>query len=113
MENQPIEQPAAQPSQQSDIPQMEQIVPGHSSSSKPVLYIVVAIVAIAALAYFFMMPKTTTESTTDSQAVTETSPALTEGNTTADISTDLNQLVGDSAGLDTDAAAVSGDLNSL
>ena len=115
MENQPIEQTDAQPIEQTTEQAVGQEVV-QSSSSKTMYIIIGAVVVIAlVVAYFALKSPTTSEVMTDSQALTEQTvdPALTEGNTTADISADLNQLVGDSAALDADAAASESDIQSL
>ncbi len=88
------------------------------SSSHTVLYIVLAVVVIiAAVAFWYLGSLQQTQpATVETQAVTEqTQPAQTpaSGNTTADISASLDLLADPAAALDADAAAVSGDLQSL
>lgn len=109
MENQPIEQTTEQSMEQTSGQTVE---PGSSAS---IWYIAVAaVLVVLAVAYFIMKSPVPSEVMTDSQALTEqTSPALTEGNTTADISADLDLIADPSAELDADSATVSGDLQSL
>lgn len=98
----------------------EQIVPTQSSPNTTP-YIVGVVVVIAALAlWYFYSTQTSPINTEAPTATTQTSPtdqaqtpAATTGNTTADISTDLNQAPDSSAALDADAAASASDLNSL
>lgn len=72
-------------------------------SSMKLWYIVVALVVIALAAWYFYGSKTPAA---DTSAVEQTQiPALTGGDTTADISTDLSQMPDTSAALDADAAA--------
>lgn len=76
--------------------------PSHSNG---IWYVVGAAVVLAlGLWYFYMMqaPAATTESSAVDQAQV---PALSEGNTTADISADLSQIPDTSAAFEADAAA--------
>ncbi len=110
MENQPIEQTTEQSMEQTVGPTVE------PSSSASMWYVVAAVVVVVlAIAYFIMKSPATSEVMTDSQALTEQTgtPALTEGNTTADISIDLNQLTDSSVALDADAAASESALQGL
>ena len=69
-------------------------------------YIVGVVVVIAVLALWYFYPAQTQNAGTESSAVeqVQTQP-LSSGNTTADISADLNQTTNGSALLDQDAAA--------
>lgn len=72
--------------------------------------VIVAVVVIGlGLWYFFTKSPNTGSQTPAEQAQT----VPTTGNTTADISTDLNQVPDSSAGLDADASASSQDIQSL
>ena len=89
---------------------------GHASG---VWYAALAIVVVAlalGLWYFFAVTPVTEEQPAETQAsnVEETQiPALTGGNTTADISADLNQVPDTSAALDADAAASANAISGL
>ena len=90
------------------------------SSSHAMLYIVLAVVVvIAAVAFWYLGSLQQTQpATVETPIVTEqTQPTQTQvpasGNTTADISSSLDQLTDTAATPDADAAAVSGDLQSL
>lgn len=101
MENQPIEQTSGQPIEQSVVQAVE------PKSSATVWYVVIAVAVIAlGVAYFAMRSPVADEAVTDTQATTgqEQTPALTDGNTTADISADLNQI-DSSSSLDAESAA--------
>lgn len=110
MENQPIEQITEQPTEQAVVQAVE------PKSSAVMWYVVLAVVVIAlGLVYFAMKSPVTNEAATDTQVSIEQMqiPAPTEGNTTADITTDLNQIPDISAALDADATEVANDLQSL
>ena len=77
---------------------------------------VIGVLVIAALVLWYVYGQQTSTSSTDMRAsaveqVQDT--ALTAGDTTADISADLNQTVDTSAALDADAAAVSAAVDGL
>lgn len=104
MENQPIEQTSGQPIAQSVVQAVE------PKSSATVWYVVIAVAVIAlGVAYFATRSPVADEAVTDTQATTvqTETPALTDGNTTADISTDLNQTSDNPSALDAEAAASS------
>lgn len=105
MENQPTEQSTVQPMEQATAQSVE-----HESSSKIWYAVLVVVVIGLGLLYFVMKSPVADEATTGSQTVV---PALTEGNTTADISADLNQVLDSSANLEADATAVVNELQSL
>ncbi len=66
-------------------------------------YIIAAVVIVALLGYWYFG---STSSQSPTSAVEQAQlPGLTAGNTTADISTDLNQTPDPSAALNADAAA--------
>ena len=68
-------------------------------------YIVGAVVVIAVLAlWYFSSMKSQTEGTPSTAETAQTVP-LSSGDTTADISSDINQLPDDSAGLNQEQAA--------
>ena len=79
--------------------------------------IVGAVVIIAALAawYFYSTSQTPGTDVNMNTATTETAtlPSLSEGNTTADIANDLNQIPDDAAALDASAAALSQEVQGL
>lgn len=107
-----MEQTAGQPIEQTV---GQSAVMEHSSSSATIWYIVLAAVVVIALGlYFVLKPPVIDRAATDTQAPTEeTLPALTGGNTTADISADLNQIQDSSATLDADATASANDVQGL
>lgn len=109
---QSTEQTVAQP--QSMGPAFGQ--PVEQSSSATLWYIVLAVVVVIGLGllYFVTSSPVTYETASDAQTSTEqTLPALTGGNTTADISADLNQIQDSSAALDADASASANEVQSL
>lgn len=76
-----------------------------SSQTNGIWYVVIALVVIALGLWYFYGSKASTTST-EPTAVEQTQiPALTSGNTTANISADLNQITDTSSALDADAAA--------
>ena len=92
-------------------PVMDQTPP--PSHTNGIWYVVGAVVVIAlGLWYFYagQAPATNTQSTAVEQAQI---PALTGGNTTADISTDLSQVPDTSAALDADASASASAISGL
>lgn len=89
-----------------------------SGSSHAALYVVVGVVAVIAAAavwYLSSLPQTQPATVETPTVTNETQPAQApvSGNTTADISADLNQISDGSAELGADAAAVSSDLQGL
>lgn len=68
------------------------------NSSSKIWYIVGAIVIIAFATWYFYEPRTPIDST-------ESTAVLSGGDTTADISADLDQITDDSSALDQDASA--------
>lgn len=115
MENQPIEQVVQQPTAQPMAPT------GQQASSANVWYGVAVVVVIAialGVAYFVMNPAST--GTEEEAANSQTTPleqtqttVPTAGNTTADISAELNQIPDTSASLDADAASSESDIQNL
>ena len=114
MDYQPNIQPSGQTPEQPPVQQEEQATEQEPSGK---VWYIVALAAVVALglAYFALRQSATNETPTDAQAVTEqtTSPAVTSGNTTADIANDLGQIPDASADLDADASAAAADLQSL
>ena len=118
MENQPIEQTTVETPQQAYVPTTGQTV--EQGSSAKVWYIVGAVAVIVLLALWYVYStQTPSVNTETSTATTQTTPAvetqttqLTGGNTTSDISADLNQT-DSSVGLDADSAATTNDLQGL
>ena len=118
MENQPTGQTTEQAVEQ---PQpMGQTVgqpPVEQSSSATIWYIVLAAVVVIGLGFLYFVTNSpvTYETAPDAQTSTEQTqiPAPTEGNTTADISADLNQIQDSSAALDADSTASSNEIQSL
>ena len=105
-----MEQTAGQP-----VEQMVGQMPGQGPSAT-IWYIVLAAVVVIGLGlYFVLKPPVTEQAATDAQSSAEQAqlPALTGGNTTADISADLNQIQDSSATLDADAAASANDIQGL
>ena len=85
----------------------------NQSSSIAIWYVIGAVVIIA-FAFWYFYGKQTSTTDTQSTVVEQTqTPAQSSGNTTADISADLNQVTDASVGLDADASATGGDINSL
>lgn len=82
-------------------------------SSAKIWYIAgTAIIIALGLLYFFTNP--VADSQTPQTSIEQAQiPAPTAGNTTADISADLDQIPDSSAELDADAAAASSDLQAL
>lgn len=114
MENQPIEQTTMGTPGQASTPTVGQTV--QQSSPSTIWYIVLAVAAIAlGVAYFATESSDIDEVSTDAQATTvqTETPALTDGNTTSDIFTDLNLTPDSSAALDADAAASASALQGL
>lgn len=114
---QPIEQMPTQP----PVQQVEQSVPVQSSSNMTAYVVVGVAVVVAALALWYIyaaqippvrteIPTATTEAPASEQAQT---PASANGNTTANISAELNQVSNTSSALDADAAASANDVQSL
>lgn len=89
-----------------DYQPMDQVTEG---SSNKVLYVVVIIVVIAIFAIWYFAGKQAPVVETQQQSAVEQSQLqpLSSGNTTADISSDLNQIPNTSPALDADAAASS------
>lgn len=88
---------------------------GEGSSSK-VWYVVVGLVVLAALAawYFYDQGQRAPVSAPEASAVEEAQlPALSSGDTAADISADLSQIPDTSAALDADAAAAAAAISGL
>lgn len=86
---------------------------GHTNG---VWYAIGAVVVIAlGLGYYFWTkaPATVEPTETQASAVEQAQPALTGGNTTADISADLSQIVDTSAALDADASAAASAISGL
>lgn len=115
MENETMNQNVPIQNMQSGIPVAPVAPP--QSSSRAALYVVVGVVAVIAAAavwYLSSLPQTQPAAPIPT-ATEQTQPAQSpaSGNTTADISADLNQIPDSSAELGADAAAVSGDLQSL
>lgn len=74
----------------------------------------VGAVVIVAFAFWYFYDKQTPSVNTESTAVEQTqTQEQSSGNTTADISADLNQIPDSSAGLDADASAASSDLQAI
>lgn len=89
-----------------------------SGSSHAALYVVVGVVAVIAAAavwYLSSLPQTQPATVETPTVTNETQPAQApaSGNTTTDISADLNQIPDSSAELGADSTAVSGDLQAL
>jgi len=95
-----------------DYQPMNQVIDQGSSNKTETWYIAGAIVVIAVLAlwYFYerQAPTAGTQPTAVEQAQT---PSLSSGNTTADISADLNQSPDDSAALNQAEAASAQDVS--
>lgn len=107
-----MEQTTGQPVEQ----MVGQSAVAEQSSSATIWYIVLAAVVVIGLGLYFVLqpPVTADQAATDTQAPTEqTLPAPTTGNTTADISADLNQIQDSSATLDADATASANEVQSL
>mgnify|MGYP001561770576 CR=1 FL=1 len=73
--------------------------------------IVVAVIVVGLGFWYFVMKSPATDSQTSVEQVQI--PAPTVGNTTADISADLNQIPDTSTALDAEAAATANEFNSL
>lgn len=76
------------------------------NSSSKIWYIVGAIVIIAFAAWYFYEPRMPIDNA-------ESTAALSGGDTTVDISADLDQITNDSSALDQEAAAFANDLQNL
>ncbi|MBI2025368.1 hypothetical protein HYT04_01075 [Candidatus Kaiserbacteria bacterium] len=90
------------------------------SSSHAVLYVIFAVVVVAAAGafwYIYSLSQTSPAAVETPTVTEQTQPAQTQapasGNTTSDISASLDLLADPADALDADAAAVSGDLQSL
>lgn len=75
------------------------------------VWVVLAVVVIGLGLLYFVMKSPATDSQTSIEQVQI--PAPTAGNTTADISADLNQIPDTSAALDAEAAATADELKNL
>jgi hypothetical protein len=83
-------------------------------SANGIWYAVGAAVVIALGLWYFYGTSAPATTTVESTAVEQTAlPALTGGNTTADISADLNQIPDTGAALDADASAAASALSGL
>lgn len=113
MENQPIDQNSSNPASPEQAVQEQ-------SSTNTTPYIIGVVIVIAAVVLWYVYsaqvsPVSTETPPTETQTLStdQTTPGVTSGNTTADISADLDQIPDPSAGLDADATASASDLQSL
>ena len=111
--NEPVSQPMPQaPEPQAPMPQaaMPQVPAPHASAKAGYIVgaIIVIVIAVAlGLWYFLTLPSSTPTTVTQPPVVDQTQAAapLSSGNTTSDISSDLNQTPDTSAALSADASA--------
>lgn len=86
----------------------------NQASSNKMWYIIGAIVVvIAALAIWYFSMQSPSTGTQASAVQQNQAPALSSGNTTADIQADLSQTPNDSAALNQDAAASNQDIKNF
>lgn len=103
MENQQMEQPTEQAPMQG----------ATQNSSGATAYIIGAVVVIVLVVAYFLLQSPANDGAINSQALDQTAPAFTEGNTTADISTDLDMIPDTSAVLEADASASASEVQSI
>lgn len=87
------------------------VVPEMRQNSTMWVWVILAVAVVAALALWYFFPKQATAPTSGTAADLSQSAALSSGNTTADISADLNQTLDDAAALDAAAAASAQDVS--
>jgi hypothetical protein len=116
---QPTLQPTGQPTEPVPVQPVEQasVQATEQNSSVNMWYIValVVVIVLVGVTYYVMNSSPTDNSIMDSRASTEQTVTETPvaGNTTADITSDLDQVLNTPESLDADAAILSGDLQSL
>ncbi|MCR4334098.1 MAG: hypothetical protein NUV60_03775 [Patescibacteria group bacterium] len=93
-------------------PMMSQ--PPVQKSAQGVWYVIVAVIIVVLGLWYFYGTRTSDSSDVPTSAIEQSQlPVLTGGDTTADITADLNQIPDTSAALGADAAAIAGEISNL